>query len=337
MSVQHLNLALQGGGAHGAFTWGVLDRLLEESAISFEAVSGTSAGAMNALMLTQGWLLDKHQGAQSKLAEFWHRVAEKSLTQWIEPTSSELGNRLNHAMGQTLLQVCNQASPYNLNPLDINPLRRLISDMVDFEQIRRESPFKLFIAATSVRSGKIKLFREWELDEARMLASACLPTIHQAIEVDGEFYWDGGYSGNPAIYPLVHECDNRDILIVMLQPLERDQLPTSAHSIAERISEFGFNSTFLREMRAIAHGRQLEGRRRWFQGGVERRLKSLNFHLIESDKTMAQLPRASKYNTRLDFLLNLKALGRSHTERWLQDNAMRVGRESTLDMELFYA
>ncbi len=338
MSIKHLNMALQGGGAHGAFTWGVLDRLLDEQALEIEAISGTSAGAMNALMLAQGWCEGRHIGAQDKLAEFWHRVAEHSPAYWLKDNTSgafdngALNDSLSHTINRAMLCWTKQVSPYELNPLDINPLRNMLREMVDFSMLREKQPFKLFIAATEVRSGKIRLFREWELDESRILASACLPSIHRAVEVDGEFYWDGGYSGNPAIYPLVFECESEDILMILLQPLERDNLPLDVESIAERVAEFGFNSTFLREMGTIAYAHQRLKGRRLLLGSMERRVKKLKFHLIESHSHMADLSRLSRYDTRLDSLLNLKALGRQHAEDWLLTNVSRIGRESTFDL-----
>ncbi len=333
MNAKHLSLALQGGGAHGAFTWGVLDRLLDEHALEIEAISGTSAGAMNALMLAQGWCEGEHLGAQNKLAEFWHRVAESSPSRWLTQYGcGAFGNTLQQGMNRTLMQFSKGSSPYDLNPMDINPLRDLVTEMVDFALLREQQPFKLFIAATHVKTGKIKLFREQELEIDHVMASACLPTIHKAIQIDGEFYWDGGYSGNPALYPLILDCNTEDILIVLLQPLERDELPMDSSSISARIAEFSFNNAFLREMRDIVQTHETVKGKYLLLGTAERRVKKLKFHLIETHERMAAMPQSSKYDTRLDFLLGLKALGRQEADAWLNGNVGRIGKESSLDL-----
>lgn len=331
MVSRRLNLALQGGGAHGAFTWGVLDRLLQQPGLEIEAISGTSAGAMNAVMLAQGWLENGPEGARNCLNRFWHEVAAQSPARWL-PEMKGMEPALNSALNKWLLRLSSQLSPYDLNPLDINPLESLLSDSVEFERLRHESPFKLYIAATRVSNGKLKLFRESELDVDRVLASACLPTIHRAIEVEGEYYWDGGFSGNPALYPLVYDSQSRDILLVLLTPAERPDLPTDIDAIGARVAEFGFNSAFLREMRAIARVRQRAQSKLWVVGALERRLRRLRFHLIEPSATMTNLSRASRYDTRLAFLLGLKQLGEQQAQQWLEQDGACSKQTSEVDL-----
>ena len=235
--VKGVNLALQGGSAHGAFTWGVLDRLLEDPRIEVEGVSATSAGAMNAAVIAQGLTTGGRKGAREALEEFWLGVAR---------ISAPLGAL------QLFELVSRFLSPYQLNPLNYNPLRQLIQRVIDFERLRQGSASKLFLPATNVRTGKIKVCTDKEITADCGLASACLPYLYQAVEVDGEYYWDGGYMGNPALFPLIYSCLSRDILIVHVNPIERPDRPTSAREIMNRVNEISFNSSLMREMRAVA-------------------------------------------------------------------------------------
>ncbi|GGO88215.1 alpha/beta hydrolase [Marinobacterium nitratireducens] len=332
MVVRKLNLALQGGGAHGAFTWGVLDRLLEEPDLSFEGVSGTSAGAMNAVVLASGWQQGGREGARELLARFWEQVSLHALP---EPPAVLSTQGTAPAMAGLMLKISHFISPYDMNPLDINPLRALVERLVDFERLRAGSPFRLFIAATDVQTGKIRLFREGELHAEHLLASACLPNLNQAIEVDGRSYWDGGFSGNPAVYPLIFDCDCHDVLVVLLQPLLRVGTPASAAAIQERISEFGFQTTFLREMRAISHIKQEVSQLPISFSLFERRMRRLRMHLIETDELLATLGRATKCDTRLHFLESLRNRGRQRADDWLARHSDAIGRRSSCDMELF--
>lgn len=325
MADKKISLALQGGGAHGAFTWGVLDRLLEEPNLTFDGISGSSAGAMNAVVMAQGWLEGGREGAIAKLELFWRSIAQRSQSQWLQSDS----------LNQMMLALTHKLSPYDLNLLDYNPLQEIVTELIDFEALRTAPPFKLFIAATQVRTGKICLFRETELDDARLLASACLPTLHKAVEVEGEFYWDGGFSGNPAVYPLIFDCKAADLLIVHLQPLTIDFVPRNAAQISERIAEIGFHSTFLREMRAIAYTGKY-ARKSWLAGSLERRFKKLRFHLIDSSDYMNAMSRESKYDTRWAFLCELKASGKQHAEDWLQASGDKLGKQSSFDIEAVF-
>ncbi|UTW11123.1 patatin-like phospholipase family protein [Marinobacterium rhizophilum] len=332
MGVRKINLALQGGGAHGAFTWGVLDRLLEEPTLRFEGVSGTSAGAMNAVMLASGLQQGGHEGARELLARFWHEVSLHALPELPKglPTAG-----FGESVTDWMQMLSYYLSPYDLNPLDINPLRSLVERTVDFERLRAASPLRLFVAATDVQSGKLRLFRDTEMTADHLLASACLPTLHKAIEIDGSSYWDGGFSGNPAIYPLVFDCASDDVLVVLLQPLMRVGTPVSASSIRERVAEFGFQSTYLREMRALSY-MQFEIRKTPFSlGAFERRVRRLRLHLIETDELLAGLDRASKYDTRLHFLQALHDRGRERAHLWLAQQGHCLGRTSSCDLGLF--
>ncbi|MFY0678119.1 MAG: patatin-like phospholipase family protein [Neptuniibacter sp.] len=327
-----VNLALQGGGAHGAFAWGVLDRLLEEG-IEPGAISGTSAGAMNAILVAYGWQVGGADGARELLDQFWTKV---SLNSPSELVGSQLPDTQLTSMTGWMLDILRYISPYDLNPLDINPLRYLLEELVDFDALRNDCAVQLFIAATDVSSGKIKLFREYELTAEHALASACLPTLHQAIEIDGRHYWDGGFSGNPAVYPLIFDCSGEDILLVLLQPMEGHEVPTTSSAINQRVTELGFQSTFLREMRAISYTRQQAKDKFFSASTMERRFKSLRFHLIESGEVLSSLEQASKYDTRQAFLQELKERGRLEADHWVGSNFGAIGRKPSCDIEAMF-
>lgn len=334
-----LNLALQGGGAHGAFTWGVLDALLEDGDVDFEGVSGTSAGAMNAVCLAHGLMADGRDGARRALADFWTAVAGTSpfAPENAEPT-------LAPAM-KLILQWADHLSPEQLNPLDLNPLRDILADQIDFARLRRASPVKLFIAATHANSGKLRIFHNHELSLEALLASACLPTIHRTVSIAGEPYWDGGYSANPAVFPLLHACAAPDILLVLLTPLHYSATPVSAADIKLRLRELAFNATFLREMRMFAHLREQIGTSRlprWLQDWLpccrlEQRIARLRFHAISADALLGKLPAESKLAVSLPFFERLRDDGRLHAQAWLNRHRAAIGQHGTLDLgRLFY-
>ena len=333
-----LSLALQGGGAHGAYTWGVLDRLLEEN-WQLDGVSGTSAGAMNAVALAQGWTAGGAEGARATLEAFWLAVGDST------PFHLDLMHSLNPAQDgglpapmNMMLGLARLFSPYQLNPFELNPLRDVVRAQFDFERLRQSCPLKLFIAATEVRTGKVRLFRTGELSEDALLASACLPTLHHAVEIDGEHYWDGGFTANPAIYPLMYECTTPDVLLVLLNPLVRDAAPRSAKDIGARSMELGFSTTFLREMRMIAHARSYVGETSsWLpQGRLERKLTRLRFHLIDA-RELGDISGDSKLNASTRFLLHLRELGRARTDEWLRRHRRDVGRRESVDLEALFA
>lgn len=332
-----LSLALQGGGAHGAYTWGVLDRLLE-AGIAIEGVSGTSAGAMNAVALAQGWTTGGADGARAALETFWLAVGDSVPfhLELLQSLSAAGDGSLPTPMSM-MLGMTRYFSPYQFNPFELNPLRDVVREQFDFERLRRDCPLKLFIAATAVRSGKVRLFHTAELSEEALLASACLPTLHHAVEINGEFYWDGGFTANPAVYPLVYECESQDILLVLLDPLELEAPPRSATEIAGRTMELGFSTTFMREMRMIAQARTyIRNKRGWRPAGpLERELAGLRFHLIEA-RELGENGRASKLNAATGFLLQLRDLGRARADEWVQAHLAEVGRKPTVDIERLF-
>ena len=332
-----LNLALQGGGAHGAFTWGVLDALLEEGRLRLDGVSGTSAGAMNAVMLAQGLMAGGNAGAREALRAFWTAVAGSTPFEVAVPSRDGKGVQLAPAM-RLMLQWTHYFSPEQLNPFDLNPLRDILHKQVDFERLRAQSPVKLFIATTNANTGKLRLFRNHELNADAVLASACLPTMHRSVVIDGEPYWDGGYAANPAVFPLFHECQARDILLVMLSPLKHSALPTSASDIKNRMMELAFNATFLREMRMFAHLREtLQGASWWRHGLLERRLIKTHFHVIEASQVMSEFSTESKAAAHMRFFEMLFELGRDHGTAWLKAHRGDIGHRSSVDLgQLFY-
>ena len=326
MRSKTVNLALQGGGALGALTWGMLDRLLEEPRISIEAISATSAGAMNAAVLASGFANGGPTGARASLSEFWHAVGSSGY-------SLPSGNAaLAAGPARMLAGLTRMFSPYQLNPFDINPLRNIVARLVDFPAFRSRKAIRLFIAATRVRTGALRLFENRELSEDALLASACLPTLHHAIEIDGDAYWDGGYSGNPALYPLVYQCRTPSILVMLLQPLERADVPTSAEDIRSRLAEFQFNASFLREMRGLALARAEVESQGIVVGRLARRLRSLDFHVLEAAGLIARLRVEKTLNVDLGFLLGLRDEGRAQAEAWLLKHYDRIGRESSIDL-----
>jgi len=331
-----LNLALQGGGAHGAFTWGVLDALLEHG-WAFEGVSGTSAGAMNAVVLAHGLAAGGPQGARDALRRYWEAVAS-SLPFEVAVPAADGRNTVLAPPLRLMLQWAHYFSPEQLNPFDLNPLRDILLQQIDFERLRHASPVRLFLAATNANTGKLRVFRNAELSADAVLASACLPTMHRSVVIDDEPYWDGGYAANPAVFPLFFECRARDILLVMLSPLRHKDAPHSAPDIRHRMMELAFNATFLREMRMFAHLRELARCVPWWQRGqLERRLHQTHFHLIEASTVMSELHAETKLAASQQFFAQLFELGRERAQTWLAASAPQVGRRSSVDlMDLFY-
>jgi NTE family protein len=337
VATKTINLALQGGGAHGAFTWGVLDRLLEEERILVEGISATSAGAMNAAVFTYGYAMSGREGAKRALAGFWRRISSAAMQGPLQPSwlDKMMGNHSLHFSPAFVLAdlMTRLLSPYEFNPLNLNPLKDVLEASVDFAALRQsDCPVKLYLSATNVRTGKVKIFERHEVCADRVLASGCLPFMFQAVEIDGEPYWDGGYMGNPAIFPLIYGCESRDIVIVHINPLERAAQPRSALEILNRINEISFNSSLMREMRAISFVTKLidDGR----VGGDD--LRRLFIHSISADAVMATLGVSSKMNADWDFLLHLRDAGRTHAEAWIAASFDRLGRESTVDIREQY-
>jgi NTE family protein len=333
---KRINLALQGGGAHGAFAWGVLDRLLEDEGIEIEGVSATSAGSVNAVVLADGLAKGGRAGARAALESFWREISAAGELWPLRPTPWEraLGDeslRYNPAyLGFDMLTRL--LSPYQLNPINHHPLRAILESQVDFAALRRGCPVRLFLGATNVRTGKVKIFNASEVSVDAVLASACLPFLFQAVEIDGEAYWDGGYMGNPAIFPLIYECESRDVVIVHINPIERPEVPFTAAEIINRINEISFNSSLMREMRAIAFVTRL------IDGGhlQATNLKRMLIHSIEAEDVMRGLGVASKLNPAWEFLVRLFELGRARTADWLARHRAQLGVESTVDVRAKY-
>ncbi|CAN5138021.1 patatin-like phospholipase family protein [soil metagenome] len=327
-----INLALQGGGAHGAFGWGVMDALLEDGRIDFEAVSATSAGAMNAVVLAYGLRNGDREQARGALNGFWSDVSEQGrrynpggagvdmLTQFMPA-----GQSLMYAAFDTMTRLF---SPYQFNPFDFNPLREVLERHVDFGQLRAQPGLKLSICATNVETGKVRIFKRDDITSDKVLASACLPSVFQAVEVDGEFFWDGGYIGNPAIYPLIYDCVSRDVMIVHINPIIRRGVPKTPSEIMNRINEISFNSSLMREMRAIAFVTDLIDSGQ-VKGG---KLKRMLIHSIRDDALMAEHTVASKFDSDWTFLCRLRDAGRCATQAWLGQHFDKLGVESSVDL-----
>ncbi|MFZ2652556.1 MAG: patatin-like phospholipase family protein [Burkholderiaceae bacterium] len=326
-----LNLALQGGGAHGAFTWGVLDALLARQDLEFEGISGASAGAMNAVLLAEGWRKGGRDGARESLSSFWSALGDNpGLAMLVQGDGEEMG--ISKA-GKFLMRWAGRFAPAQLNPLDLNRLRDLLNQHVDFEALRANCPFKLFIAATQANSGKVRLFRETELSSDVLLASACLPKIHRAVQIDGEPYWDGAYSANPAVYPLFYECRSRDVLLVLLSPLKYDATPHSVEQIAERTLEIAFSANFMREMRMFADAKQFVSAHWLALGRLERRLRAMRFHMLDTSAQTSLQRTDTKALAHGPFLDRLRGQGRACAQDWIEQHAHAVGRKATLDLK----
>jgi NTE family protein len=327
-----VSLALQGGGAHGAFTWGVLDAILEDEGLAIHAISGTSAGAMNAVALVEGFAEGGYDGARKQLRAFWQRVSD---TARYSPIQRSLFDRLFGRWGieQTpgflwFEWLSHVTSPYETNPLDLNPLRDVLTEEIDFARIRACANIRLFIAATNVHTGRIEVFDQKKLTAAHVLASACLPSIFRAVEIDGVPYWDGGYTGNPALFPLFRASEAEDLVIIQLTRMIRRELPTTARAIENRLNEISFNAPLLGEFRAIEFVQRLmdEGRL------PSDRYRRLRLHRIDADKALADLDASSKINAERDFIELLFERGRKTGKAWLKKNLAHVGLRDTVDL-----
>ena len=330
-----INAALQGGGAHGAFTWGVLDRLLEDGRVRFEAVSGTSAGAMNAVALAAGLIDGGADGARASLEAFWRAVSETARYSPLRPHPLDLrGDPERHdasARVVVLDLLTRLLSPYQLNPLDFNPLREVLEETVNFRRLREKSPIAVFIAATDVATGERRIFDTGELSVDAVLASACLPHLHKAVKVGRRHYWDGGYSANPPILPLVDAGRAPDTLIVQLDPSREPEVPTTARAIIARINRITFNAPLRREVELIERLRDLAGDG-FTVGGHSRRLRRHRFHHIEARNLSRDLGSASKLHPDWGMLCRLRDRGRTAADAWLRRNLSAVGDRSTVDL-----
>src|SRR5215831_10260151 len=326
-----VDFALQGGGAHGAFTWGALDRLLEEPWLTIDGISGTSAGAMNAAVLADGYADGGPEGARAALARFWRKVSDDARFSPFQrgPLDILLGRwTMDYSPAFVAMDLMARLfSPYDLNPRGSNPLRDILADCVNFDQLAK-GPIKLFVTATNVRTGQGRVFRNREITPDVLLASACLPTVFHAAEIDGEAYWDGGYSGNPTITPLVRECSSRDTILVQINPVERAGTPRSARDILNRLNEVSFNAVLLKELRMIALLRQVAD-----PGASEgAQWAGMRIHRIAS-AAMTDLGYSSKLNAEWSFLTMLRDEGRRAADAFLATHAADVGQRSSLDID----
>jgi NTE family protein len=330
-----IDLALQGGGSHGAFTWGVLDRLLEEPWLKIDAISGTSAGAMNAAVLADGWIRGGASGARAALDAYWEQVASAAAFSPLQRTP------LDRLLGRWTLDtspafitfdlMSRIFSPYDLNPCGHNPLTAILEASIDFERLV-QSPIKLFVTATNVRTGRGRVFRNAELTPEVLLASACLPTMFQAIEIDGEPYWDGGFAGNPTVTPLVRESAAQDTILVQINPRERPGTPRSAAEILNRLNEVSFNATLMKELRMIALMRQMADP----GSGEGARWATMRIHRIMTEM-MTELGYSSKLNAEWAFLCMLRAEGRRAASAFLDAHTGDLGQRSTADIDALLA
>ncbi|VFR56910.1 Ferredoxin reductase [plant metagenome] len=325
-----LDFALQGGGAHGAFTWGVLDRFLEEPALEIDGISGTSAGAMNAVVLADGYMAGGAEGARQALETFWQRVSQAALLSPLRRTPMDvlLGTWTldNSPVYLAMDLAARLVSPYDLNPGAFNPLSGILDEVVDFDRLSH-SAIRLFVTATNVRTGRGRVFRNGEITPDALLASACLPTLFQAVEIDGEPYWDGGYSGNPTITPLVRECGCSDVVLVQINPVEREGAPHSAREIQNRLNEVSFNACLLKELRLIALMSQATDPGQ----GEARRWACMRMHRVGS-AAMDELGASSKLNAEWAFLCLLRDEGRRAAEDFLAGHREDIGRRGSLDL-----
>jgi NTE family protein len=330
-----VDLALQGGGSHGAFTWGVLDRLLEEPWMKIEAISGTSAGAMNAVVLADGWSKGGADGARAALDTYWRRVSRAAAFSPLQrsPLERLMGRwTLDTTPAYLAIDLMSRVfSPYDLNPMGFNPLRQILAESIDFERLGA-SPIKLFITATNVHTGRGRIFRNSQITPDVLLASACLPTMFQAVEIEGEAYWDGGFAGNPTITPLVRESDAHDTILVQINPRERLKTPRTAGEILDRLNEISFNSPLMKELRMIALLRQAADPGR----GEGARWASMRTHSIMTDK-LAEFGASSKLNAEWEFLAMLKAEGRKSAGDFLTHHGADLGNRSSADLDVLLA
>jgi len=326
-----IDLGLQGGGSHGAYTWGVLDRLLEERWLQIEGVSGTSAGAMNAAVLVAGHAAGGAEGAREALETFWGQVAHAGRFSPLRrgPIDILLGRwSLDSNPAYMALDLASRMfSPYDMNPTGLNPLTSILAQTVDFDRLAT-APIKLFVTATNVRTGRLRIFRNKDVTPDALLASACLPFMFQAVELDGEAYWDGGYAGNPPIMPLVRECDSEDTILVPINPVERPGIPRTAREIINRVNEVSFNASLLKELRMIAVLRRVAN-----PGDEEgARWAGMRIHMIPSE-IMTRLGVSSKLNAEWEFFCFLREEGRRKADEFLAAHADNIGRRSTVEIE----
>jgi len=330
---KNISLALQGGGSHGAFTWGVLDRLLEDEEIVIEAISGTSAGAMNAAVVASGLAKGGHKAARDDLEAFWENVSEAARFSPLQRSPMDIlfGNwSLENSFAYMWMDMsAKMFSPYDLNPLGDNPLTAILEGVVDFAALNH-SPAKLFVTATNVETGQGRVFRNPDITVDVLLASACLPTIYKAIEIDGVPYWDGGYSGNPSLGPLVRECGSDDTVLVQINPVKRPGVPKTSRDISNRLNEVSFNSSLMKELRLISILRNDAPT----HACEASKWGAMRMHCIASE-AMLEFDQSSKMNAQWSFMTKLRDTGRDAASAFLKKHRRDIGVKPTLDLDLF--
>lgn len=336
MLKKQVNIALQGGGAHGAFTWGVLDKILEDGRIDISAISGTSAGAMNAVALIRGFHSGGNDGAREKLEQLWHKLSQKYKLSPVQRTPLDMfmGNwNLSTSPGFHFYDALTRLySPYQLNPLNINPLQEVMNELIDFDEVRTCSKIKLYISATNVETGRVRVFTCGDVTADVIVASSCLPMIFQAVQIDGVPYWDGGYMGNPSLFPFHHDTDCSDIVVVQINPIERKGTPKTPQDIANRINEISFNSSLLKELRSIDFVSRLIQEGKLSADDY----RDTRVHIIENEGELIPMGAPSKMNMEWSFLTHLRDLGRDTAEAWIDKSHKHIGKKSTVDLRAMF-
>jgi len=328
-----INLALQGGGSHGAFAWGALDRILEDERIVIEGIVGTSAGAMNAVVTAYGLTVGGNEGARQALKSFWEAVACVGTWSIVQPSLLDLminPGSLDFSPGWVLMDTLSRVwSPYQMNPTNYHPLREILKEQIDFARLRRSEKVKLFVCASNVFTNRLRVFDLNGISVDAVVASGCIPSVFQAVEINGEYFWDGGYMGNPPIFPLIYNCASADVLLIMVNPIHIEQVPQTAQAIFDRINTLSFNSSLMREMRAISFVNRL------VDGGFDDggRLRKMLIHCIDAEDEMSRLGVSSKLNVGREFLRWLFELGRARADIFLRDHFGAIGQDSSTSIE----
>lgn len=329
-TIKKIDLALQGGGAHGAYSWGVIDRLLDEPRIEIDGVCGTSAGAMNAVCAVYGLNKGGRNLAKHMLVKFWHKISEAGKQSILQPTWFDKmmspGNMDYSPLYKMFSVTAETMAPAQFNPLGINPLEKILNELIDFDELHRMSPPKLFVCATNVKTCEAKIFGFEEITSKAIMASACLPYLFKAVEINGQYYWDGGYMGNPPLSPLTeHTAGTDDILLVKINPFSINTVPDTVDDIKDRVNEISFNSSLALEIQHLEFINSLVEKGITLDG----KLKKINLHSLSADKNLANLNLSSKLNTTWDFLMHLKTMGYNACDKWLEANFDNIGKKST--------
>ncbi|MCA0429905.1 MAG: patatin-like phospholipase family protein [Bacteroidetes bacterium] len=328
--IKKIDLALQGGGAHGAYSWGVIDRLLDEPKIEIDGICGTSAGAMNGVCTIYGLSKGGRNLAKHTLVKFWHKISEAGKLSPLQPTWFDKmlspGNMDYSPLYKLFSVTSENIAPQQYNPLGFNPLEKILNELIDFEELQKISPPKLFVCATNVKTCKAKVFGPTEITCKAVLASACLPYLFDAVKINGEYYWDGGYMGNPPLWPLTKgTVGTDDILLVKINPFKIDEVPSNSEEIKDRVNEISFNSSLALEIEHLEFINNLIDKGVNLNG----QLKKIQLHSLSADNTLSNLNLSSKLNTTWDFLMHLKNKGYEACDKWISKNYENIGKQST--------